>query len=153
MFKLKSLTVRRIGDPNGREALDYLETEWDGKHITKSMRYSNEDIAKYGVEQVGKWIAEDHQRIADFNDGKFEMWGIRAEAELLHTSDDINAGSLHDMTSPALWGIESDSDEDYLKEVGEAELAGLRAILADMGISREEFDACEVYWPTEVLWE
>jgi len=153
MFKLKSLTVRRIGDPNGREALDYLETEWDGKHITKSMRYSDEDIAEFGAEQVGQWIAEDLQQIADFDAGKLEMWGIRAEAELLHTSDDINAGSLHDIMTPGLWGVESDSDDGYLKEVGEEELADLRAILVDMGISQEEFDACEVYWPTEVLWE
>ena len=63
MFTLKSMTVRRIGDSYGRDSLDYLETEWDGQHIIKSMRYSDDDIKTEGVEKVRQWIELNWQTI------------------------------------------------------------------------------------------
>ena len=152
MFKLKKLIVEKVGDTNGRDLLACLETEWDGERIIKSMRYSDEDIASEGVEKVRQWIKEDHQRIRAYDNGEFFVIGIRAVATVLHTYDDTNAGSLHEISTAGLWGIETDSDEDYFTDVGQEELADLKGIIADMGIGAEEFDALTVEWPSAIEW-
>jgi len=62
-----------------------------------------------------------------------ETDGIHARAEL---SYDIGHGDrrIQRMESAGLWGIESDSGADYLKEVEQEELADLRRHLEVFGV-------------------
>jgi hypothetical protein len=65
--------------------------------------------------------------------GEFGYVGVRAEVRLL-----VN-GTIQEISSPGLWGVESDSGEDYLRDIGKDESATLIDILKELGI--DEFDA------------
>src|ERR1700678_2213090 len=69
-------------------------------------------------------------RLAEYRRGDFSFVGVRAKAKIRvpHGKDWI----LSEMTSPGLWGIESDSGEDYLQEVFEEEKATLLEMLESL---------------------
>lgn len=64
----------------------------------------------------------------------WHMIGIVAEAEI------TVAGVIQTITSGGLWGIESDSSDDYLREVADEELAALRDILVGLGFAADAID-------------
>ena len=79
------------------------------------------------------WSKRD-SRIGRSNTGKgeFEFVGIRAAVEL-----PIPFGKDRILTrieSPGLWGIESDSGEDYLESVFQEESNILADMLAELGV-------------------
>jgi hypothetical protein len=74
---------------------------------------------KDGEENAG------HKRIAAFKRGDWHMIGIRAKATIIIRR---KFGATHyELESPCVWGIESDSGEEYLKSVFEEECDVLRA--------------------------
>jgi hypothetical protein len=73
---------------------------------------------------------EDRQE--QYRQGAFEFVAIRAAVEL-----PIPFGAdriLVKIESPGLWGIESDSDEDYLESVFQEESNTLADMLAELGV-------------------
>jgi len=64
--------------------------------------------------------------------GDFSFVGVRAEAEV------VIEGVVQTLTSGALWGIESDSGEEYIEGVALEEYDGLRDILKAVGVSTSE---------------
>lgn len=72
---------------------------------------------------------EDYRRMESYNNGDWCMLGIIAKAEILTPS-----GTRQTIRSSGLWGVESDSGEDYLKDVGAEQLVELRAELESLGI-------------------
>ena len=69
-------------------------------------------------------------RLTQFKRGHFNFVGVRAEAEV-----EI-AGVVQEITSGGLWGIESDSEASYFREVGKEEYSQLKDVLAEMGIGK-----------------
>jgi hypothetical protein len=122
--------------------LSYLEHEVDEeeRRIVNSCAYSNEDIKALGWDTVKGYVEEDRERLAAFNRGNWWMVGIRAEAEIL-TGGDRGYLLINRIKSGGLWGVESDSDEAYFREVEEDELANLRDVLTELGFPAEEIDA------------
>ena len=72
------------------------------------------------------------ERYHQYQNGDFGFVGIRAEAEIV-----VN-GVCQIVTSGGLWGIESDSDRQYLSEVEQEEVDQLKAILQSLGFSDSE---------------
>ena len=72
-------------------------------------------------------------RYQQYQNGDFGFIGIRAEAEILVH------GVCQTITSGGLWGIESDSDHQYLSEVEQEEIDQLKAILQSLGFSDTQF--------------
>ena len=73
---------------------------------------------------------EDRQE--QYRQGEFEFVGVRAAVEL-----PIPFGKDRILTrieSPGLWGIESDSGEDYLESVFQEESNILADMLAELGV-------------------
>jgi hypothetical protein len=71
-------------------------------------------------------------RLAEFQRGEFGFIGVRAVVEL-----PIPYGKGHilqKIESPGLWGIESDSGDDYLDSVFQEEIAILTDMLAELGV-------------------
>jgi len=68
----------------------------------------------------------------DYRRGDFHFIGIDARAELIvdHVTQEIVSGGL--------WGIESDSGEDHLREIAGEELASLASILRTLGFTADE---------------
>jgi len=64
-----------------------------------------------------------------FQRGDFSFVGVRAEAEV------VIEGVVQTLTSGGLWGIESDSDKEYIEDVALEEYDSLRDILKSVGVA------------------
>jgi hypothetical protein len=71
-------------------------------------------------------------RLEQYRRGQFDVVGVRAvvEVPIPYGKDRI----LTRIESPGLWGIESDSGEDYLQSVFEEESAILADMLTELGV-------------------
>lgn len=78
---------------------------------------------------------QDYNRCEAYNRGDWWMLGIYAIAEV------IVGGTIQRLRSGGLWGIESDSDQAYLDEVGHEQLAELADILNEFGFSKRAISA------------
>lgn len=77
----------------------------------------------------------DLARKAAFRRGEWHYIGVQAEATITIISNGV--GRYYVLTSPGLWGIESDSGEKYLNEVFAEEKAALLADIKKLGEARE----------------
>lgn len=78
-----------------------------------------------------KYYLEDKKRLASYGD-KWVMYGIHAEAIVRVPTG--NGYILQTIRSGGHWGIESDREKSYFKEVGDEQLAELKGILKTMKI-------------------
>lgn len=132
MKRILEITLVREYDSD--PDLSWLVTECEltpDLRIISSCRYSDETILEYGEEQVLEWIAEDHAQYRTYGDS-WHMVGVRAVAEV------VVRGSIITVQTPGIWGIESDSDEEYFNAVALDECDYLREILLDMDFSEAE---------------
>ena len=76
------------------------------------------------------------ERRAEYERGDFGFVGVRAVAEITFENDQHPGGWIHGpkIVSPGLWGIESDSGEDYFRNIGEEEAFELGEMLLSLGI-------------------
>ena len=84
-----------------------------------------------------RYDGDGDEREQAYRRGEFSFIGVRAEAEI------VVDGVIQTITSGGLWGIESDSDDTYIKEIGDHEYTDLRKILKTLGVPTSEL-------PTEV---
>jgi hypothetical protein len=124
---------------------------WDRReyrYFNPSQNYVDEWgelIDENTAEEVRKYVAQDYARMEGLQAGEWGFIGIRAKAEIAmpnggHTSAGPTA-TLQTITSGGLWGIESDSEEDYLKVVEGQELADLRTQLYALGFGKRAIAA------------
>jgi len=105
--------------------------------------YLDADSGRYDdvedPEERARYEAEDATRLADYGDG-WAFVGVRAKLTLMVP---IGGGSftVYELASAGLWGVESDSGEDYLNEVYEDEKAELWRALRVSGLAVLAFDA------------
>jgi hypothetical protein len=84
---------------------------------------------------------EDYARAEDYNRGGWCMTGVYAVAEV------VIGGTIQRIRSGGLWGVESDSDNEYFAEIGREQLSELAEQLAALGFSRKAINAAI---PTDV---
>ena len=78
---------------------------------------------------------QDYKRAEAYNLGEWWMIGIRASVTIQIPSRQGGWWTMHKISSPGLWGVESDSGEDYFAEVFEQEcdvLAEMIEMLANI---------------------
>jgi len=75
---------------------------------------------------------EFEDRKEEFERGDFSFVGVRAEADV------VIEGVVQTLTSAGLWGIESDSGEEYIEDTALEEYEGLRDILKAVGVSTSQ---------------
>jgi hypothetical protein len=88
---------------------------------------------------IRKYVRQGYERMERLNRGDWCYIGIRAEAEILLPSGD--AGIVQEITSSGLWGVESDSDSEYLADIETDELSSLREQLQAVGFSKRAISA------------
>jgi hypothetical protein len=82
---------------------------------------------------------QDYSRMTSLDDGQWHYIGIQAVA---HISTPDGFGYTEQVVrSGGLWGIESDSDKEYIAEIEQEQLAELRGILAQFGFSKRAIAA------------
>lgn len=92
---------------------------------------------KPGTENYIKYGMQDYKRMERLNEGNWCFIGIVAIAEV-QTSQDGKLWQSQKISSFGLWGIESDSDEEYIKSVQQEQLADLKTQLLEFGFSRHQ---------------
>jgi len=72
-------------------------------------------------------------RRAAYRRGEFELIGVRALAIVaVEYHEDWQEFPVH---TPGIWGVESDGDPAYFRQLYRDELAGLRGMLARLGLT------------------
>jgi hypothetical protein len=71
---------------------------------------------------------QDEARREQYERGDFTLVGVRAEAEV------VIEGVTQTLKSGGLWGVESDSGDEYIDGVAAEEYADLRKILTSIGV-------------------
>lgn len=110
-----------------REELD--DCDGDTSHLTQDYA----EVADPAERE--KYKTEDAKRLAAYRKGDWHFVGIRAKALIrvdTYTGERLSYTVFHELTSPGLYGIESDSSEDYFKEVFADECAQLRSDIEAM---------------------
>ena len=138
--KVDSIIIRRKSD--NHTFPDYLETKLKDGKIIESCRYSQKDYDN-NTEQVEKWIEEDHERLQNYAITWFSI-GIIVEAQVSYPIDNNGNRRLEWFSSGGLWGIESDSEESYLKSIEEEETENLKEHLKQFNVDVSSFNAVEV---------
>ena len=78
------------------------------------------------------------ERKQAYNEAKWWCIGIRASANIDIHQDDKHR-TTHSISSPGLWGIESDSDKSYFEEVAREELNQLYHDLTALNVDVSDF--------------
>lgn len=136
---------QRFGDWEPREMRFFVQgNHWP--HNPKNWEHVSDEekaevIAEYRTLKRADWCyaLEDMRRLENFG----KTWvtiGIRAKAQIVVRDTILNIGTA------GLWGIESDSDDDYKTEIEIEELSNLKEILRELGFTDEMIDAVEVEW-------
>lgn len=82
------------------------------------------------------YALDDWRRMEDINNGEIGFIGIKAEAHVQF----IEHGTVQEIQSSGLWGIESDSGQEYFDSVAAQQLAELRCELEAVGFTTDEID-------------
>jgi len=118
--------------------------------IIKSKPYINKIVIKKIAEPMRNSLEDDFDfegypeakdRVQRYYDGEWFEMGITAEAEIWKDYNNPNNkfsqiwGTVH---SGGIWGIESDSEERYIKENIEEQIDELKEILKELNIEVPE---------------
>lgn len=90
------------------------------------------------------------ERRAAYKRGEFGYVGVRACAEVRFETDEGGWIGGPVVKSPGLWGIEDDSGEDYLREVGADEAGELVELLTALGFEETRARVVCHMAPTEL---
>jgi len=165
MNKLKSVKVKAAIDENPDfstigEYTDKAE-EWSicrccGEYVAelpeghveppigRACRYFNPFAAGCSVEEEGTedyklYGKQDFERAEAYNRGDWNYIGITAEATISYSTGN-GSFRLEWLSSGGLWGIESDSGDEYLNELKDEQLADLKQHLERFNVDLSEWD-------------
>lgn len=137
--------VRMVDDNPDLSWIGEYTSELQGEHCIDREKRGDMERGEYryfvptiSPEQSGNPASAeaDYQRMERYNAGDWCMLGIKAVAEVVMTGSVVQR-----VSSGGLWGVESDSEESYLQEVGDEELGTLREELESMGFTTRQINA------------
>lgn len=85
-----------------------------------------------------KYYKVDQERKAAY-DIDWNMTGCQAKATVL-VGEGNGFARIQEFTSGGIWGIESDSDDDFKREMEQEELSDLKSYLQIFGVDVTDFD-------------
>lgn len=94
---------------------------------------------KVGTKDYYKYGLQDYERMEMLNKGDFYFIGIVANCKVKYPIGQ-SSFRLENFSSSGIWGIESDSGENDLDEMGKNELENLKFHLEKMNINISNFD-------------
>ena len=83
------------------------------------------------------------RRKRKYVEGEFSHIGIVAEAQ--YSDVDGSYAPLKTIASQGCWGIESDSEDSYIKDIEVSEIADLQARLIELGFDRTQLPPNDAY--------
>jgi hypothetical protein len=114
---------------------------WRGgeRYFVSSFNYEGET-----PEDREKYARQDYNRMKSYRGGHWWTVCVFVEADVL-----LPGEGTRKVKSPGIWGIESDSGEPYVYEVGQDEVGELRHELEKLGV--EDFSAFDNLSETEIV--
>lgn len=117
---------------------------WFNPATVEPFNINAEWLAKYPeAKRRNEWFKAmeanakaDYSRMCSYSAGCWDYIGIRAEARV-----QLNGDLCQNVTSGGLWGVESDSGDEYLSEIEYEQLGELRTELHAMGFSKRAIAA------------
>ena len=152
--KAIKIEIKRIveEDPD----LSFLETTAEihyGENGSNWEHVPEEDKRKV-IDNYGSiWNAciayarRDKKRLEDYRRGVWDMIGIKAVATI-HIPIEDNSSKIQTIDSGGLWGVESDSEDVYIKEIEKEQIGEIKKYLRVLCV--ENIDGCEM--PPEINW-
>jgi len=126
-----------------KEGLDDCSCDESSGWSPRELRYFNPPVENYKGEphaDIVKYILQDYDRMESLNAGNWCFIGIRAECEVgvptQYTGQHDVIYTEQTLTSGGLWGIESDSDDSYLKQTEDEQIDELRDVLKNFVLSK-----------------
>jgi hypothetical protein len=109
---------------------------------------------KPGTADYKKYAWQDYKRMESLNNGNWQYIGIIAKAKILIPLPS-NPGSYQYQTisSGGIWGIESDSGEEYLQEEAAAQIVDLFWQLEALGIGKRSIQYAIKKCDKELVWK
>ncbi len=136
---IESITIKRkVDDDPDLSYLDLKEdsNEWGKNWDHVSTEEKNKVIAQYGsLYNADKaYYEQDKKRLKAYG-GSWYMLGIVAHAVIkIPIQRQPNNFKLQDINSGGLWGIESDSEESYFKEIEQEQIKELLSYLEALNV-------------------
>lgn len=136
---LSRLKTKTIPD---EQQWQIIEERYDNKYhfnkegnliIDNSIKYNNKTIKYYGQEKVLEWLKQDEKRLKKFQRGHIWLNGVIAEA-IIHIPSPHGNYTSQTIKSGGLYGIESDTSTEYIKEVEKEELQEVKSILKKLNV-------------------
>jgi hypothetical protein len=141
--KIEQIIVQRIVDDN--PDVSWLKTEYEklphGKlKIISSCRY-DQKMADEHPRRTLRYIMQDRSRLESFGTSWVEL-GITATAVVSYVEENVTppCKRLEWLKSGGIWGIESDSSEDYLLQEEQGQLKDLKAHLERFNVDTSNFE-------------
>lgn len=113
-----------------------------GLKIIDSCQY-DQDSADKDWKQVMGWIREDEERMNSYGRNWY-MFGIRAVATLHFPMRTTESSIIQKITSPGIYGMESDSDDGFIALEEKAEVAMLLDMLESMHVDTPDSFICKL---------
>jgi hypothetical protein len=136
-----------LDDPPGRGEHLYWMPGKDPEEVAKWYE-KNENKSPAEAAQIALLQArEDYELHKRFSSGELCMYGLGFKA-IVGVSDDGKQWLTQELSSGGLWGIESNSGEDYFLEVLAGQWAELVDVLHEFGFTDEQIAAAEFGKPS-----
>ena len=118
--------------------VSYLETTIDQNGKIHSCRYTQEELEDC-PKLTRRYIKEDMERLSNF--GKtWVMLSCVAKAEVSYPINESGDRRIETFRSGGLYGVESDSDSEYLKEVEKEQIEDLKQHLEHFNVDLSSFE-------------
>jgi len=142
--RISKVIIKRMADEGGEADWLGSYSSTPGPEATTIDRQARGDwsprehryfIAAMSPEETGnpESVEQDYKRMEAGMRGEWCLIGIRAEAEVRLTGDTVQR-----ITSGGLWGIESDSGEEYFQNIHGEQLEELSLELQAIGFTAAE---------------
>jgi hypothetical protein len=147
MKYIKEIKVKREVDYNTdlRDLGEFSDTE--GEYAIEHGLEDCQEYNYFNAENVSsmKEAKENYERIMKYERGELVDYGIIAEATIVTEENTSKGyGLTNTIHSGGLWGMSSDSDESYLKEIENEQIEELKEILKEFGFTQKEIEKAKV---------
>jgi hypothetical protein len=127
--------------PHNPRNWDHVKPEDIAKTIKEHGSIKNADL---------HYAMQDYKRMESLDKGYWRYIGIIAKAVILVPSNVPESAQLQTISSGGLWGIESDSGDDYLQETAREQLDDLAQQLEQLGIGKRAIQYAIKNWNGEI---
>lgn len=146
-IKIEKIVINHVVDEN--PDLSYLGEYSDtpGKVCIDRQERGDLQRGEYRYFNLGcgdaEYIERDYERFESYNNQNWCMLGIFATAVVSYPAGKTNR-RIETLSSSGLWGIESDSDENYITDMENEQLEDLKQHLKAFGVDVTDFANIEI---------